>query len=463
MRIRTVFTALVLFSAVASAQDVSSRVGQQITGPMFNTEGTFALKDDYEHAFAETYYRPNPSPQKGVWNRVRSWDWDYGNSNGSAQDVNQWVSDLATAKRFGVPTIDATGPVTANGRVGMIVQRVEGAAGDPLYAGNKDMSRRYQDYTNPETTLADLSAIEKGTKAARDHGVPIVAGHLQIDASGHVSVPYVEKVSSYTTGGDGLPLPPNPQQLKASLDHQKAVIDGIRAEVKNVQAVSKTLQESGIETDPRKANALAAKMLGEMLDTQKHVTHSDRAPLSPDMEKVAEKLVNELRPSFNATCLDVAARDTLASVIRDRAEVAAHGPVVGGVTAMQGENGSGMLETYRVHKDGTVEFDAADGDHKRGTFNYTPNAAEAARIAANMKKFSTLPPPTPDQQTLRPGDAAFDIEVVDCQSHTYRVNMTYLTAHKDVFGDFSNLSNEIANKVDPVKANGMTHTFDKIK
>jgi hypothetical protein len=458
-----IFVATLALASVARGQDVSNQLGQKIAGPMFNTDATFELKNDPNHVFAETYYRA--VPQKGFWQRVGSLDLDFGNSNGSPSDVTKWVSDLKTAQKYGVPTVDATGPVTANGRVGMIVPRVEGATGDPLYAGNeplyagnKEASQRYKNYANPEVTLADLRAIEEGTQAARDHGVPIVADRLQIDASGHVRVPRVERVPT-ADGGDGLPLPPSTPQSKPILDHQAAIINAVRVEVRNVELVSKTLQESGIEKDPKRANALAAQMLSDMIESSKHLTGAAPAVLSPDMEKVADKLVTGLQPSFCAPCIDTLVRNELANVLLQKD----HGPIVGGISVIDKEHGRSSLETFLVKEDGTVEFGSTGNDeHPKGTFTYTPTADEAARIAADMKKLRALPAPTAADKTIPPGQATFVVEYTDDQGkhHSSVVNMSYISRNKDAFMDFSKLGEAIANKVD---SNGMTHTFDRIK
>jgi hypothetical protein len=277
--------------------------------------------------------------------------------------VSQWVADLETARGFGVPTLEATGPVKANGFTGMILPRVEGATGDPLYEGARDgkriyidsedgssiespaipvdavasMVQRYKDYAHPEITNSDLDAIELGMKKARDKGYAIAAGHLEIDSSGHVRVPYVKKPKDRVLDNtfddpDHLPIPSNPWRyrspyLNGIIGEEEKVIASVRGELGNVKAVATVLRELNIETDPAKANALAAELLSKLADPK---THAVEAPLGSEYDWAVQKLAGELHPSKwvygqdpKATALanykdDALVRGALAVIVREK-------------------------------------------------------------------------------------------------------------------------------------------------
>jgi hypothetical protein len=477
MRTQIVSFALVLSATgAASAQqdvlkDISKQVGPQIGGPLFKSVATRTYGPDSKYVFAET---------------------------GSPSDVKTWEHDLIEAKKYGVPSLEISGPFLANGRVGVLRPRLEGVTGDPLSVGNTDAIQRYKDYANPEVTLADLRKIEEGMQSARDHGVPIFFGGLEIDASGHVHVPYVERLHVPTNGDvDGLPMPVDLRKASGPLDHEAKVLASIRAEIRNVRLASGVLQDKGIEAlDSKKAVALAARMLGEMQDVTKHVEYAaDRPkpdPARPDYvdatesaaEDGAAQLAHLLRPTYNPAGLEVAARDWILSFFNEREQLRQHGPVVGGLTVMEKRNGKKARETFLYYKDGHTEFDSSGtatewfqsefepwapwGTARKRVGNlddYKSTEDEARRLAAAMPKLRGLPAPTLAEQTIPPGEPTFYVDFQDetGKSQSYKVNEAYLSAHQDSFLDFVRLARQITEKVDPVKATGMTQTLDKIK
>jgi hypothetical protein len=466
MRTGTIILALALASArVASSQDYSGKLGPKLSGPVYGAEATYSLKNDWNHVFAETPYRPDPEPNWGLLHKLFG---DTGDPYGSPDEIRGWVKDLAVARSFGVPTIDATGPVKANGRVGMILPRRDVVTVIP-HGSSPEQNLRYDDYANPEVTTADLDAIENGLKKARAGGYNFALDQLEIDPSGHVRVSPV-RVLQRKSGGGGLPLPLSPEEktrLSGMVGDEQKMIATLRAEVKNVQVISQELQSRGIEKDPKKANALAANMAAWIANPKYDGFNEFYEYLGYENEKLVQDLALKLRSPEHQDRSMVpasAGEDNIIKVIRGALGLALaqcnHGPIVGGVTVTSHDQGKTLTESFRFHGDGTVEFDTSGSStHEKGTYVYAPSAPETKRLEDDMKKLRSLPAPTKADKTIPPGGDEVTIESTDDQGklRTYKVNLKYALANPDKLDDLMKLSGDITHRLTP----GMLSVLDR--
>jgi hypothetical protein len=443
-----IFVATLALASVAGAQDVTprpidDRIAWQIWEPRPGAAPTFALKNDPDHVFRETGPR-------------------------SPGDVSKWVKDLQTASLYGVPTLGGSGPYVANGRVGLIIDRVDDEAGDPLATGDKELSQRFKNYGNPQVTLADLRAIEQGMQSARDHGVPISVGTLEIDGSGHVRALTVEHLQpsdahpSSSSGGEGLPVPPDPRKAKTDLAHEEKVIASIRAEVRKVQVASETLQQA-VERDPKKADAFASRMLGALAD---HLAVPQRS-LSADEEKAVSELAKELHPSTwvpgAETGDEAQIREGFAYALAERLARVDHGRLVFDYESKVVEDGKDETNSFCIYEDGTVRFGSWGNKKRRdGFLFFTPTTDEASRISAAVNKLRDLPRPTDAEKALETGPKSFTymFRDADGQDQVRTVNAAYLSANPSLAA-FAKEMGGIANEVTP--SQGIAKSLDRVR
>jgi hypothetical protein len=226
---------------------------------------------------------------------------------GSPDDLRRAQDGAALLNRLGVPTIkileiakvqDAYGwthpaYVVSNFQYTEDLSPSEArstlAAMDPTYDGlSGDARTRFKSYAHLDTTLADLTKIEDGLKAARQAGYSVALGHFMIQRDGHVVM----------TAPQGNVWPEQTSRLsdadRTRLQAQDdRVLGQARNEIKAVQDIAAILQREHLVNDQAHANELAATVAGD-------AASYDPDPPSPATDEhirsVTDEIVSALPP-----------------------------------------------------------------------------------------------------------------------------------------------------------------------